>query len=281
MSVQSEQRRMPRAVTPSTILAAELDEVWRRLQTTPDVDAETLTRLARARDVAAGLDSYLDRCTTPESPALAELARRTQEADWTDGLEAEMLSGHVEGQALKFLVHMTRATRVLEIGMFTGYSALAMAEALPADGVLVACEIDQHAARFARQCFAASPSGKKITVAVAPAMETLGMLAERARHDQLQAFDLVFIDADKAGYLGYLEVLLDTDLLAPGAVIAVDNTLMQGQPYAVSGEPTANGAAIASFNAAVAADPRVEQVLLPVRDGLTLIRRADVLVDDW
>lgn len=279
MTVQPVRLRSPRPVTPSTILAEELTELSRRLEATPGVEPETLARLRRARDLAAGLDPYLDRCTTAESPALAELARRTQGEDWTDGLEVEMLSGHVEGQALKFLVHMTRATRVLEIGMFTGYSALAMAEALPADGVLVACEIDQQAADFARRCFAASPAGHKITVAVAPAAETLRTLAARVRQDPLQAFDLVFIDADKAGYLGYLEMLLDTYLLAPGAIIAVDNTLMQGQPYAAGGDVTANGAAIASFNAAVAADPRIEQVLLPVRDGITLIRRVDTGTD--
>ena len=86
-------------------------------------------------------------------------------------------------------------------------------------------------------------------------------------------FDLVFIDADKPGYLGYLDFLLDSPLLAPGAVIAVDNTLLQGEPWSFAENASANGAAIASFNAAVAADPRVEQVLLAVRDGLTLIRR--------
>jgi len=85
----------------------------------------------------------------------------------------------------------------------------------------------------------------------------------------------VFIDADKPGYTRYLEMLLDSDLLAPGAVIAVDNTLLQGEPYVPSGPLSVNGAAIATFNAAVAGDPRIEQVLLPVRDGLTLIRRAD------
>ncbi|MBC8093956.1 MAG: class I SAM-dependent methyltransferase, partial [Pseudonocardia sp.] len=203
------------------------------------------------------------------------LARRTAARDWDTrsgagvaaALEQEMLSGHVEGQTLKFLVHMTRARRVLEIGMFTGYSALAMAEALPDDGELVACEIDADVAEFARGCFAESPAGRRISVRVAPALDTLRELAaEGAR------FDLVFVDADKAGYLGYLAALLSGDLLAPNAVVAVDNTLMQGQPYLADGS-TANGAAIAAFNRAVADDQRVEQVLLPLRDGLTLIRR--------
>ncbi len=178
-----------------------------------------------------------------------------------------MLSGHVEGQALKMLVRLIRARRVLDVGMFTGYSALAMAEALPDDGRVVACEIDVQVAAFAQRCFHESPSGSKIDVRVAPAQQTLSGLAAAG-----EVFDLVFLDADKSGYLGYLAAVLDTGLLAPHGVICVDNTLMQGQPW-ISGSATPNGAAIARFNEAVAADPRVEQVLLPLRDGLTLISR--------
>jgi caffeoyl-CoA O-methyltransferase len=103
---------------------------------------------------------------------------------------------------------------------------------------------------------------------VGPAQRTLGELAEAG-----QRFGLVFIDADKAGYRGYLTTVLDAGLLEPHGLICVDNTLMQGQPW-VCGDPTANGAAIAEFNRAVAADERVEQVIIPLRDGLTLIRPA-------
>ena len=152
--------------------------------------------------------------------------------------------------------------------MFTGYSALAMAEALPEDGVVVACEVDAGVAAIAQECFAASPAGARIDVRVAPATDTL---ADLAAEDE--PFDLVFIDADKGGYLDYLHTVLEADLLSPHGVVCVDNTLMQGQPY-LDGPSTANGEAIAAFNRAVAEDPRVEQVLLPLRDGLTLIRRA-------
>lgn len=268
-------RTLPRPVTPASILADRLDDLRLRIEAEPGLDPELVARTREVTALAVGLDPYLDRCTTPESPALAALARRTRERDWDgragDGvvvpLEQEMLSGHVEGRFLQFLVHMTRATRVLEIGMFTGYSALAMAEALPDGGEVVACELDADVARFAQECFAASPAGGRVTVRVAPARETLTQLAhERAR------FDLVFVDADKAGYADYLGAVLDLDLLSPHGIVAVDNTLMQGQPF-LPDEPTANGAAIAAFNDAVAADPRVEQVLLPLRDGLTLIRR--------
>lgn len=247
---------LPRPVTPLGIIAARLGALCERIDD-PELRAVT--------ELASGLDGYVERCTTPESDGLRGLAERTRRHDWYGTpQEQEMLSGHVEGQALKALVHLARARRVLDIGMFTGYSALAMAEALPADGRVVACEVDPRVAALARECFAAAAGGEKIDVRVGPARETLAALAG-------ECFDLVFIDADKAGYLGYVDQVLETELLRPGGAICVDNTLMQGQPW--SGEPTANGVAIAAFNAAIADDPRVEQVLLPLRDGLTLIRR--------
>ena len=268
----------PRPVTPSGILAAKLDRLSQKLEAVDSIDPELKSGLREACELAGGLEPYLSQCTTPESPALRLLAQRTQAEDWSrrsnndtvGQLEQEMLSGHIEGQTLKMLVYMSRAKRVLDIGMFTGYSALAMAEALPDDGEVVACEIDADVAEFARQCFSESTSGHKIVVKVAPALFTLKELSA-----DNETFDLVFIDADKAGYVDYLTTLLDTGLLAPHGVICVDNTLMQGQPY-VSGESTANGVAIATFNQTVAADPRVEQVIIPLRDGLTLIRRVDV-----
>ena len=264
-----------RPVTPVGILAAKLESLTQKMAQIEHLDPAFKAELSQAYELANGLDPYLDRCTTPESPALAALVERTQSEDWSkrfaDGetvrhLEQEMVSGHVEGQFLKFLIHLTQARRVLEIGMFTGYSALAMAEALPADGEVVACEVDAYAAEFAQRCFNDSPSGHKISVKVAPALETMQQLAANG-----EVFDLVFIDADKAGYLDYLNLLLTTGLLAPNGSIYADNTLMQGQPY--GSETTPNGVAIANFNQAVAADPRVEQVLIPLRDGITLIRR--------
>ncbi len=265
----------PRPVTPVGILADTLERLSREVDVSTTPDPALAAELRRARDLAGGLDPYLAACTTPESPALAEIARRTRAEDWAGrrqeggpALEQEMLSGHVEGQTLKFLVHLARARRVLEIGMFTGYSALAMAEALPDDGQVVACEVDADVADVARDGFAASPHDHKIAIRVGPAADALAALAAEGA-----TFDLVFVDADKGSYAAYVDTVLETGLLAPHGVIVVDNTLMQGEPY-VPGERTENGEAIASFNRTVADDPRVEQVLLPVRDGLTLIRRA-------
>jgi caffeoyl-CoA O-methyltransferase len=211
----------------------------------------------------------VERWSTPASPALEALAKRTAAHEWAAPLEQEMLSGHVEGRVLAMLVHVSRARRVLEIGMFTGYSALAMAEALPADGRVVACEVDVEVAEFAQRCFRTSDCGDRIDVHVGPAADTLAELAAAG-----EVFDLVFIDADKGGYLAYVAAVLDNGLLAAHGLICVDNTLMQGLPW-TSDEPTANAVAIAAFNEAVADDPRVEQVIIPLRDGLTLIRRVD------
>ncbi|MBD2198282.1 MULTISPECIES: O-methyltransferase [Calothrix] len=265
-----------RPITPHSILVAQLQQTLKLAQQ-QNVPAEILDSLQQAVQLAAGLDPYLDDYTTPESSALTALAQRTSQEDWSkrfsDGetvrqLEQEMLSGHLEGQTLKMFVHMTKAKRILEVGMFTGYSALAMAEALPSDGQLIACEVDAYVAQFAQACFDTSPDGDKIVVEVAPALETLHKLAASK-----ETFDLIFIDADKKEYVEYFQIILDRDLLAPDGLICVDNTLLQGQVYLPPEQRTTNGEAIAQFNAVVAADSRVEQVLLPIRDGVTLIRR--------
>lgn len=247
----------PRPVTPVGIAAALLEDGG------PEA-------VVRARDLVGGLDDYVARCTTPASSALVALEERTRAVAWDGGLEQEMLSGHVEGAFLRMLVGLTGARRVLEVGMFTGYSALAMAEALPDDGRLVACEVDEAAAAVAREGFAQSPAGARIDVRVGDATQTLADLADAG-----EAFDLVFVDADKAGYAGYVDTLLDRGLLAESGALVVDNTLMQGQPWAAADDPavTDNGRAIAAFNDRLVADDRVEQVLLPLRDGVTLVRR--------
>lgn len=266
-----------RPVTPLGILVEHLETTVRMVEENPSVPAEIAANLHKAWRLAAGIDPYVGECTSPESSALNAIALKTQQEAWgkrfSDGstvrpLEQEMLSGHVEGQVLKMFVHMTRSRSILDIGMFTGYSALAMAEALPPDGRLVACEVDRYVADFAQGLFQNSPHGAKIHVELGAALETLNKLAAAN-----ESFDLVFIDADKTEYVQYFQTLLDTDLLAPDGFICVDNTLLQGQPYLPPEERTKNGEAIAQFNRVVKNDPRVEQVLLPVRDGLTIIRR--------
>jgi caffeoyl-CoA O-methyltransferase len=155
------------------------------------------------------------------------------------------------------LVWIGRPQRVLEIGTFSGHSALAMAAALPDGGRIDACELDPERARFAQRYFDRSPHGSRITLHVGPALETI---------DRLEGeFDLVFVDAEKDGYIGYYEAVLPR--LAERGLIVADNTLAGGR---VVGERPP----IVDFNEHVAADPRSVQVILSVRDGMTLIRRA-------
>ena len=199
------------------------------------------------------LEDYLERMTSPHEDLLAELSEETRS---TLGME-QMLTGPVAGRLLELLVWFGRPERVLEIGTFSGHSALAMAAALPEGGRIDACELDPERAAFAQGYFDRSPYGSRITLHVGPALETI---------DQLEGeFDFVFIDADKEGYVDYYEATLPR-LTGRGLIVA-DNTLAGGR--VISEHPP-----ISRFNEHVAADPRSVQVLLSVRDGMTLIRHA-------
>ncbi|WP_067853775.1 O-methyltransferase [Aeromicrobium erythreum] len=266
-----------RPVTPVGIAAQEVGLVLDGLDAGLPVDDDVLARLRRAHALLAGLDPYVAASTSPESAQLAELARTTAGHRWGEHppgaaqLEPEMVSGHVEAALMQLLVRLSGARRVLEIGTFTGYAALAVAEALPADGVVVTCEADPRAAAVARDAFARSDDGDRIELLEGPALASLEQFGE--------PFDLVFVDADKEGYSAYLDLLLERGLLADGALVAVDNTLMQGVAYGApprSEREAEQGRVIAAFNERVASDPSLVQVVLPVRDGLTLLqRRAD------
>ncbi len=206
---------------------------------------------------------------------LQQLEKKSNEHDWDSAfakaetslpLEREMLSGAVEGRFLKMLVALSGAKRVLEIGSFTGYASLAMAEALPTDDKLIACEYDSYTADFARDLVDKSPHGQKIDIRKGDAMDTLQELAKAGK-----SFDFIFIDADKKGYTAYYKFIMDHDILNRGGLICVDNTLFMGQAYDAKSR-TENGQAIADFNAMIANDERVDTVLIPLRDGVTLIR---------
>ncbi len=188
--------------------------------------------------------------------AVAEDTRSTQEAHG-------MMVGLLEGRFLETLVWLSGARRILEIGCFTGYSALSMAGALPAGGSIVTCELDPDRAATARRHFDASPWADRIEVRVGPALETIAGLDG--------PFDLVFIDADKTNYLNYYEAVLP--LLADHGLIVADNVLWSGRVIDADdqGDDTV---AIRAFNDRVVADERVTCVMATVRDGVLLIRRA-------
>ena len=203
------------------------------------------------------IEAYAQDHSTAAPPLLAELTQATQEK--FGGL-AMMLSGQVEGLLLQTLVASIGAKRALEVGTFTGFSALMMAAALPDDGEIVTLEISAEHAAFARSFFERSPDGHKVRLIEGPALDSLQTLEG--------PFDLVFIDADKAGYVDYYEAALS--MLSERGVIAVDNVLWSG--YVLDPKED-DGRAIAAFNDHVARDERVSHVLLTIRDGIMLIRR--------
>ena len=203
------------------------------------------------------IEEYAASHSTQLDPLLAELEQRTK-TELPD--RAGMLSGQVEGLFLQMLVASLRAKRVLEIGCFTGLSALMMAKALPPDGTLITCDIEPKHIAIARDYFRRSPDGAKIELREGPALETLATLAG--------PFDFVFIDADKRNYLRYYEAALP--LLAPNGLIAVDNVLWSDR---VLDPKEPDDHAMAEFNDRVQSDARVTNTLLTVRDGVMLIRR--------
>jgi len=203
------------------------------------------------------LEAYIEAHTTPPEPHLAALAQETRAT-----LNApQMLTGTVEGRFLEALVWAAQPQLVLELGTYSGYSALAMAAALPPGGRIVTCELSDEHADFAQRHIDASPHSDRIDLRRGPALETVATLDG--------PFDLVFIDADKQNYVNYYEAVLPK--LAERGLIAADNTLWSGN---VAEDEDQSDAAVAlrAFNDRVREDDRVVCVMLSVRDGITLIR---------
>jgi caffeoyl-CoA O-methyltransferase len=200
-----------------------------------------------------GVEEYCERHTTALTALHEQLLRETEENTTT----VNFLVGELEGAFLKMLVRITQAKKILEVGMFTGYSALSLAEALPADGSIVTCELDPRAIEIARRFFARSPHRDKIEIREGRAADTLKTLQG--------PFDLCFIDADKPSYDYYYDRCLE--LVRKGGLIVLDNMLRYGGVL----NPTEEDARIVNaLNDRIHDDPRVENVLLPFRDGIML-----------
>ena len=202
------------------------------------------------------IEEYSERHTRELSDLHQRLWQETHEKTSSPG----MMVGPIEGALLRLLVRLTAAKRVLEIGMFTGYSALAMAEALPEDGQLITCDVNPGTSEIARRYFASSPHGYKIEIKLGPAKETLKNLQG--------PFDLCFIDADKQGYGAYYDACID--LVRRGGLIVLDNMLQSGR---VLNPVDPASRIIAALNDRIQRDERVENVLLPIRDGIMLAYR--------
>lgn len=204
------------------------------------------------------LDEYIAAHSSPEGEYLYNLYRATN----VEILNPHMASGQVQGRFLKLLVKMMRPKRILEIGTYTGYSAICMAEGLDENGRLYTFEIDDELEDFTRRWIENSPVAEKIVFTIGSALETVPTLGEK--------FDLVFIDGNKREYIAYYEMALE--YLNEGGWILADNTLWDGWVID-EGRKDAQTEGVRAFNDLVRYDERVEKVILPLRDGLTIIRK--------
>lgn len=210
------------------------------------------------------LERYLHAHSSPEPELLAELDRETHRRT----VQPHMLSGHLQGRLLELLVRMIRPRAVLEIGTFTGYSALALAAGLDDDATLDTIETDDELQELAQSFFDRSEHGHKIRLHIGSALKLAPRLGRR--------FDLVFIDGDKREYPAYYRMLMGDGggkpLVGSGAVLLADNILWSGKVIGPVARNDRHTQALLEFNRTVADDPRVENVILPLRDGLSVIR---------
>jgi len=205
------------------------------------------------------IDKYVQRHTSPPSEALSWLARQTH----LRAIHPRMLSGVVLGSFLSMVSAMLTPKRILEIGTFTGYSALCLAKGLTQDGVLHTIECNDEWEELIREGFFRAGLTERIVLHIGDAVEVIPHINE--------VFDLVFIDGDKREYMVYYEAAMDK--LRPGGFILADNVLWDGKVLEESIPRDAQTQGIAAFNDHVQADPRVENVLLPFRDGLMIVRK--------
>lgn len=205
------------------------------------------------------LERYLLSHIDPEGDYLYRLWRATN----IHLLHGRMASGHLQGRLLKMLVRMVRPKRILEVGTFSGYSAICMAEGLCDGGMVYTYEIDDELEDFTRPWIEGSPVADKIRFIIGDALVEAPRLGVE--------FDMVFLDGDKRTYIGAYEMALK--VLRPGGFILADNTLWDGHVLEKPRPSDRQTAGIEAFNDHVASDGRVEKVILPLRDGLTLIRK--------
>ena len=205
--------------------------------------------------VGSSVNTYCDAHTVPQSDAMRAIYEETRanEEMWI------MMIGAVEAALLRLMVQLGGAKRVLEVGTFTGYSAMAMAEGLPDDGELITLDISEQWTAIAKKHWATSPHGKKIRLMLGPAAETLGTLEG--------PFDVAFVDADKSGYPGYWDAIVP--MMRQGGLVICDNVLAGGRVAAPDGE---RAESMHAFNEKVASDARVQPIMLPIRDGVSISR---------
>ena len=209
------------------------------------------------------LDEYISAHSTPENEVLESIVRDTH----VHVLNPHMLSGHVQGRVLSMISHMIRPHRILELGTFTGYSALCLAEGLAEDGRLITIEHNDELEDTIRRNLSRSPLGEKIELHIGDAKELLNHKSQITNHK----YELVFVDADKREYCAYLDLVYP--LVPVGGFILADNTLWDGHIIDPAYDKDKQTLGLRAFNDRLATDELFEKVILPLRDGLTLIRK--------
>lgn len=207
----------------------------------------------------AKISAYAENHSENEPELLQQLNRET----YAKVLMPRMLSGHMQGRILSMFSRMVRPRRILEIGTYTGYSALCLAEGLTDEGLLYTIDINDELEPMSSKYFKASPYADRISAHVGNALEIIPKIQE--------TFDLVFIDADKENYSNYFDLVWD--MLRPGGIIIADNVLWSGHVLKDVSQMDDETAALHAFNEKIHADPRCKHVLMPVRDGLMVIMK--------
>ncbi|XP_034325583.2 O-methyltransferase MdmC [Magallana gigas] len=260
-----------------------LEPAYRRLHKLKEMATEENVSPKLRAEIDAIIDllkvraDYCEDQSTKPSEDLLRLMEATLHHQWKDAFEQGklsyvpttlMMSGNLEAQFLRSLSSLGNARRVLELGLFTGCTALALAESIPEDGKVVSCELDPYIADLARSLLDKTECGKKVDIMLGDARESMRALA-----DKKMQFDLIFIDADKENYGVYYKMIWELGLLAPKGMILVDNALFFGDPYTKEGYMGKAGEGITNFNDIVRKDGNVHKILVPIRDGLMIIRR--------
>lgn len=210
-------------------------------------------------DFTQEIEEYCEEHSTPQSELLYRLTRETN----LKVMNPRMLSGHLQGMLLTTLVRMMQAQNVLEIGTYTGYSALCLAEGLPENGQLHTIEVDEEREEMIRKYFAESPCGKHIILHIGDALQVIPTLTNR--------WDLVFIDADKEDYIAYYEAILPQ--VRKGGIILADNVLWSGKVLGEIKSGDKDTRALCQFNDYILHDERVTNFLMPFRDGIMFIEK--------
>ncbi|SAM78675.1 related to O-methyltransferase [Ustilago bromivora] len=274
--------------SPLTSASSLLSCVVCQLDTTKPPTANQLGQLQLVSTLLSGIEPYLNSVSSSAPAVQRPLLKATAEHDWEGAwsarktvlhLSAAWSAGAYQGNFVGLLTKLSHAKKALEIGMFTGTTTVCIAQQLPPGGKVTALEIDPYLNTFTRPLFEQTGLGDKIEVKVGNAVESLEAIAKDVLSDE-DAYDIIFIDADKPGYKSYFKTILDCGLLKRSGLLVVDNTLYKGTPWTEGlveekmleiGKE--NAEAIKQFNSLVKEDKRVQVVVLPVRDGVSLIMR--------